>query len=279
MIRLRKISFKKITRQTLAIVEKELYLQFRYKSTIISQILNPLIQILILIFIFGIVFNIQAGYSLGYWTASNYVLFILIAFCLQIFRPITEKYFQLFVVEKYWKTLSATLIAPINKFSLLLGQLISWVILNSVGFIVVFVIALMLYPIPIFYFLLFLLVFICIWISFASIGLLMGVFGISNENFGTSFSIILRFLFLFTCINYPKEVFPQFIQFFILLNPFYYIVDLLRLIWYYGLNPTIAMTFITPVHIIIFILSTVLLPIVSIAIFEYVYKRYGIAGY
>ena len=209
MIRLRKISLKKITRQTLAIVEKEIYLRLRYKATIISQMLNPLIQIFTLIFIFGIVFNIQTGYSLGYWNANNYVLFILIAFCLQIFRPITEKYFQLFVVEKYWKTLSATLIAPINKFSLLLGQLISWVVLNSVGFIVVFVIALIIFPINIFYFLLFLLAFICIWISFASIGLLMGVFGISNENFGTSFSVILRFVFLFTCINYPKEVFPQ----------------------------------------------------------------------
>ena len=279
MIRFKKISFKKITRQTLAIVEKELYLRFRYKSTIVSQILNPLIQILILIFLFGIVFNIQAGYSLGYWNANNYVLFILIAFCLQIFRPITEKYFQLFVVEKYWKTLSATLIAPINKFSLLLGQLISWVVLNSVGFIVVFVIALILFPINIFYFLLFLLAFICIWISFASIGLLMGVFGISNENFGNYFSVILRFIFLFTCINYPKEVFPQIFQSFVLLNPLYYIVDLLRLIWYYGLNPTIAMTFITPIHIITFIISTILLPIASIAFFEYVYKRYGITGY
>lgn len=279
MIRLRRISFKKIIRQTLAIVEKELYLQFRYKSVVISQILNPLIQIFTLIFIFGIVFNIQTGFSLGYWNANNYVLFILIAFCVQIFRPITEKYFQLFVVEKYWKTLSATLIAPVNKFSLLLGQLISWVVINSVGFVVVFVIALILFPINIFYFLLFLLAFICIWISFASIGLLMGVFGISNENFGTSFSIILRLVFLFTCINYPKEVFPQIVQFFISINPLYYMIDLLRLIWYYGLNPTIAMTFITPIHIITFILSTILLPIVSIAIFEYVYKRYGIAGY
>jgi len=279
MIRLRKISFKKITRQTLAIVEKELYLQFRYKSLIISQLLNPLIQILISIFLFGIVFNIQAGFSLGYWNASNYVLFILIAFSLNIFKPITEKYFQLFIIEKYWKTLSATLIAPINKFSILLGQLISWVVLNSVGFIVVFVIGLIFFPIPILYFLLFLLVFICIWISFASIGLLTGVYGISNENFGNYIYVFLRFLLLFTCINFPKEVFPQIIQFFILLNPFYYIVDLLRLIWYYGLNPTIAMTFITPIHIITFIISTILLPIASIAFFEYVYKRYGITGY
>ena len=279
MIKLRKISFKKITRQTLAIVEKELYLQFRYKSLIISQLLNPLIQILISIFLFGIVFNIQAGFSLGYWNASNYVLFILIAFCLNIFKPITEKYFQLFIIEKYWKTLSATLIAPINKFSILLGQLISWVILNSVGFIVVFVIGLIFFPIPILYFLLFLLVFVCIWISFASIGLLTGVYGISNENFGNYIYIFLRFLLLLTCINYPKEIFPEIIQFFILLNPFYYIVDLLRLIWYSGLNPTIAMTFITPIHIITFIISTILLPIASIAFFEYVYKRHGITGY
>ncbi len=279
MIRLRRISFKKITRQTLAIVEKELYLQFRYKSVVISQILNPLIQIFTVIFIFGIVFNIQAGFSLGYWNASNYVLFILIAFCLNIFKPITEKYFQLFVVEKYWKTLSATLIAPVNKFSLLLGQLISWVVINSVGFIVVFVIGLIFFPIPILYFLLFLLAFICILISFASIGLLTGVFGISNENFGTYIYVFLRFLFLLTCINYPKEIFPEIIQFFISINPLYYMIDLLRLIWYSGLNPTIAMTFITPIHIITFIISTILLPIASIAFFEYVYKRYGITGY
>ncbi|MFX0139796.1 MAG: ABC transporter permease [Candidatus Hodarchaeota archaeon] len=275
----KKGSLKSRLRKIFAIIEKELYLQLRYKSAIILRIMEPIIQILILLFLYGLVFGLQEGYSIGYWNEINFVLFILMAFCLQLFRPITTKYFQSFIVEKYWKTLSATLIAPVNKFSLLLGILTSSIIINSIGFVVVFTIMYVLFPISLLYFLLFVLTFIGILISFASIGLLIGVFGISNEDFGNYFYITLRFIFLFTCINYPKEIFPEFIQFFILLNPLYYIVDLLRLVWYLGLDPGTAIIYITPIHIISIILFTVLIPILAIALFERVYKKYGITGY
>ena len=82
MKRIKKPSVKKNVRQTLAIVEKELFLRTRYKATILTQMMDPLIQILILIFIYGLIFNLQEGYSIGYWNANNYVLFVLIAYCL-----------------------------------------------------------------------------------------------------------------------------------------------------------------------------------------------------
>ncbi|MHA1251694.1 MAG: ABC transporter permease [Candidatus Helarchaeota archaeon] len=274
-----KRNFKKILQQILAIFEKEFYLKLRYKATIIVQIINPLIQLMIFIFLFKTIFNLKKDYSLGYWNINNYILFVLIAFCLQIFKTITERYYQIFIIEKYWKTLSATLIAPVNKFSLLMGILISTVLINSPTFILLIIVMLILFPINLFYFLLFLFILSCIIITFASIGLLIGVFGISNETFGNYFYIILRFIFLFSCINYPKEIFPEFIQFFILLNPIFYSIDLLRLIWYLGLDPNSAIIFITPLHIIIFIIFTISLPIISIIFFNKIYKKYGITGY
>lgn len=266
-------------KHTIAIVEKEIFLKFRFKASIIHSLINPLIQLVIIFFIFGAVFNLGEGITFGYWNKMNYVLFLLIAFCVQFSRPITERYPQSFTTEKYWKTLSATMIAPIHRFSLLLGILISQIILNSIGVTILVAIAYFLYPISLSYFLLFILVYFCIVLCFGSIGLIIGAFAIGNENWVSYYTIVLRFIFLFSCINYPKEIFPEFFQIFITLNPLYYYFDLLRLLWYLGLEPELAILYITPYHITIFLSITIIAPIISVLLFNFIYKKYGIIGY
>ena len=270
---------KRNIKQIFAIIEKELYLNLRFKSAIITTILNPLIQYIIIFFLFGLIFSTQGNIELGYWNGSNYILFILISFAIQLSRPLTDRYRQLFITEKYWNTLSAIVIAPVNRFSLLIGVLLSQVILYSMGVIFVIVFTLILYPIAIGYFLLFLFVYLCTFLCFGSIGLIIGAFAISNENYVQYFNLILRFIFLFSCINYPRQIFPEIIQSIIVLNPLYYYFDTLRLVWYFGLEPSVAAIYITPLHIISFIGFTVLGPIISIFLFERIYKKYGITGY
>ncbi|MFW9895923.1 MAG: ABC transporter permease, partial [Candidatus Thorarchaeota archaeon] len=266
-------------RQILAFIEKDVLLEIRIKANVLSRFFNPLIQLFLYILLFGIIFNIQTGYNLGYWNANNYLLFLLLAFCIQFTKTIMNKYRQLFLIEKYWKTLSAIMIAPVNRITLLLGGLFSELVMVSIPFITLFVIALVIYPIPFLNLLLVLLILFLIFIVFGSIGLLIGAFSISQEEYVYYSEIALRILFLISCINFPKEIFPKIVQGFVGLNPFYYLFDLLRLSWYMGINYEISISLITPIHIIAVIGLAVLSPLIASYLFNKIYKKYGITGY
>ena len=270
---------KRYIRQIVAFIEQNIFHELRVKSRFILRFLNPIIQLIILIFIFGLIFDIKKGFSLGYWDSSNYLLFLLLAFCIQFSKSIINRFNQVFGQEKYMKTLSAIMIAPVHRFTLLIGILVSEIVMNSIPVVILIIIAYILYPISIIYIFLVLLLFFSIFLIFGSIGLLIGVFQISFEEFVPYSHLTLRILFLFSCINYPKELFPSIIQNIIILNPFYYIFDTLRLVWLLGIDYDKAIVLITPIHISMIILLTILSPIISIVIFERVYKKFGITGY
>jgi len=272
-------SIKRYIRQILAITEKNIYLELRVKSRFFFRFINPIIQLLLFVFIFGVIFNIKKGFQLGYWNSNNYILFLIIAFSIQFSKSPIAIYDTLFNTEKYWKTLSATMTAPVHRFILLFGILFSEIVLNCIPIGILLIIALILFPIPLIYFFLFLLLFLLIFIIFGSIGLLIGIFRISKEELVSYSKVILRIIFLFSCTNYPKELFPEIIQNIIILNPFYYIFDLLRLVWYLGIDYDAAMSNISPIHIIVTLILIIISPIISIFLFEFMYKKYGITGY
>jgi len=272
-------SIKRYIRQILAFIERDIYLSLRIKSNFFSRFISPIVQLFIFIFIFGAIFNVKKGHAIGYWSESNYTLFLIVAFCIQFSKPLTLKYKQLFINEKYWKTLSAIMVAPVNRFTLLLGILISELIVISIPFLILLALALILYPIPLFNILLILIIFFSIFLIFSAFGLMLGAFAISNEEYVVYLDIFFKFLFMFSCINYPKEIFPDIIQSIIILNPLYYIFDILRLTWYLGINYEEATIFISPLHIIMLVSLTILTPIISLYLFNRVYKKYGITGY
>lgn len=137
---MRKNSIKRYCRQIIAIVEKNFYLDTRVKARVIMRFLDPIIQLLIFIFLYGFIFSTNTGFQVGYWNKNNYVLFLLLAFCVQFSKSITQKYNSLFIEEKYWKTLSAMMVAPLNRFTLLFGVLISELVMLSIPLSILFII-------------------------------------------------------------------------------------------------------------------------------------------
>lgn len=273
-------SIKRSIRQILAITEKEISLQLRVKANFFSRIFEPVLQLVIFFFLFGFIFTVgSSGSTIGYWNRNNFVLFLILAFCIQFSKSIISKYRITLMVEKYWKTLSAIMIAPVNRFTLLVGTLISELAVISIPLCVLLIIAWIFYPISFFYIFLSLIILFSIFITFSSIGLIIGVLGMSHEEYIPYLQIILRFAFLLSCTNYPKEIFPGIIQDIVLLNPFYYMFDLLRLTWYLGINYEVAISHITPLHIIITMSVSIISPIISLYLFDKIYKKYGITGY
>ena len=82
--------------QTTALIERNIFFEMRFKLVLFTSFLNPFIRILMPLIIFGAIFSISEGFSFGYWTSENYLLFLLIAFCVQFLRRIVENFRQLF---------------------------------------------------------------------------------------------------------------------------------------------------------------------------------------
>ena len=276
---LTKKSVRRNLKQTTALIERNIFFEMRFKLVLFTSFLNPFIQILMPLIIFGAIFSISEDYSFGYWGGENYLLFLLIAFCVQFLRRIVENFRQLFFREKFWKTLQALMVAPINRYVLLFGILISEMILISIPFIIFLIITLIIFPISILNLLIVLLLFFCLAIFFGSLGLLVGVLVITKEGIYRIFKLGLTFLYWLSCVSYPLQIFPQIIQNVILLNPLYYFIDLIRIVWMMGIDYNLAISFLSPLHIIIVATFTILLPILSVVLFNIFYKKFGITGY
>ena len=274
-----KKSLRTNIKQINALVERNIYLEFRFKLRVAIQFITPFIQILMPLIIFNVIFIIREDYQFGYWTGLNFILFLFIAFCIQFLRKIAANFVTFFNREKYWKTLQALMIAPVNRYVLLFGFLMSELILVSIPFAIFFIIAYILFPINIFFLLLVILGFLCLAIIFGCIGLIMGILLITKEGIYSVFNLGLTFLFWLSCISYPLQIFPEIIQSIILWNPLYYFIDAIRIFWLMGLDYNLAITFLTPIHIIIIVGGTIILPIFSVYLFNTFYDKFGISGY
>ncbi|MFX0048772.1 MAG: ABC transporter permease [Candidatus Hermodarchaeota archaeon] len=266
-------------KQIMALVERNLFLEIRFKSNVFSRYFSPFIQILMPLIIFNVIFAIREDYLFGYWTGLNYVLFLFIAFCIQFLRKIVLNFSHLFNKEKYWKTLQALTVAPINRYVLLFGFLIAEMILISIPFIFFFIMAYILFPISIINLFLVILSFLSISILFGCLGLILGILIITKEGLYSLINLALTFLFWLSCISYPLQIFPEIVQTVILFNPIYYFIDLIRIFWLMGIDYNLAITFLTPVHLIVVVGGTIILPIFSVYLFNTFYDKFGISGY
>jgi len=274
-----KKSLRTNLKQISALVERNLYLEIRFKTLIFTRYFTPFIQILMPLIIFNVIFTIREDYLFGYWNGLNFVLFLFIAFCVQFLRKIVFNFSQLFNREKYWKTLQALMVAPVNRYVLLFGFLIAEMILVSIPFIIFFIIAYIIFPINIISLLLVILSFLSISILFGCFGLILGMLVITKEGLYSIFNLGLTFLFWLSCMSYPLQIFPEIVQSIILLNPVYYFIDVIRIFWLTGLDFNLAISFLTPIHIIVVVGGTIILPIFSVYLFNTFYDKFGISGY
>jgi ABC-type polysaccharide/polyol phosphate export permease len=228
--------------------------------------------------VLGKIFEITSGKSLGIWTSDTLLFFILTGFCIGSAAGFIHEYYKMLRDEKYWKTLPAILISPFNRYNLLIAVFIEELIYIAVPLTIVFIILLIIYPTSLISFLVAFLIFLAGCILLASTGLIIGAFSLSAESAMTWVAFLVHFVLMFSCYNYPREMFPPALTFFIIIDPFYYYWDLMRVTWLFGIDYVLFNSAFL-VHFIIIIVFSTLLPIISVYFFNYFYKRYGIAGY
>jgi ABC-2 type transport system permease protein len=265
--------------QIYSLAIKDLKLKFRFKSEFFIENIFPFLSLFIPFIIFNALFSLNSQFFEGYYSKDNYILFLLLGYCIECNIFLLWYYQELFYQEKIWKTLNGLMIAPTRKFNVLLGFLISGLITRSFSIILTVIICYILYPIPIYTLIIVIVILMSISLTFASMGFIIGLFEIVNENISASLSVGLSIISIVSCVFYPIEIFPESIRIYIKLNPLYYYFDLLRLTWWTGIDFKQGISYITIFHVLVVIIFTIALPIISSYLFLKIYKKYGVSGY
>ena len=265
--------------QIYSLTIKDLKLKSRYKLEFIVEFVAPLMTIFFPYITFNTLFNLEENIFKNYYSRDNFLLFLLLGYCTSVLIFLLWYYQDLFYDEKTWKTLYAVIVAPVNKFNILISYFIAGLISRSFPIIFIILLCYFLYPIPLISLFFVVIIISCISLTFASMGFILGVFEIVNEDISASLSVGIGFIALVSCLFYPIEIFPNEIHFIIKLNPLYYYFDLLRLIWWAGIDYPDAIKYLTFTHFLVVIIFTLIMPFIASYLFLLIYKKYGISGY
>lgn len=261
--------------QIFALVEKNLRLSLRFKFNVFMSFLMPIISIAMPLIILGKFFTLNAEF--GPWNESTYMVFQLLAYQILLMKVLINEFPVQFLREKYWKTIPAIIIAPLNQYNLLLGIFFSHMILISIPFTIFFVLCWIVYPISFLTIISIIVLLFFVALIFSSIGLIIGAFAISNENIWKILSFGITMVFWLSCLTYPFEIFPNIIQQIINLNPLYYLFEILRTTWIEN-NILLSISY-HPFNFLILFLTVLIFPIISVYAFKVIYKKFGIVGY
>jgi ABC-type polysaccharide/polyol phosphate export permease len=261
--------------QISAIVEKDLKLKMRFKTSAILNFITPILAIILPLIIMRQLFTFTDNF--GPWNEENFMVFQFVTYQLFTMVALQGAFSGNLQTEKVWHTLQAIIIAPFNRSNLLIGTFFSHFIFTSTNFLLFFGLCYFFYPISFLTILGIFLIYFLFAMIFGGIGLIIGIFAVSKEGYTPYLTLIIRIIFMFSCISLPFEYFPGYIQNIIDLNPLYYFINLARLVW---VENNIFYTFSTNfIELISLIGSGVVFPIIGIKIFNYMFKKYGISGY
>lgn len=261
-------------KQAIAIAKKEIKLSLRFKYDYFFSTLITPIKFLIFFAIVYAGFFATGATGIGGIEKENYFLFLLFG---SLIHSIMSSGFFLFqgnfLSEKYWKTIQALLIAPVKKINLIVGTGLSELFKNSIIISVLFIIAFILMRISFLNLLIVFVTLLLLMLGIIGFGLIPGTFALSNENFLFLFKYFLWAWGFLSCFYYPIEALPSIIKPLVLLNPVYHGLYIIRELW---INGSVNNFFL---HFLIVLNFAIIMPLISIIIFNKVIKKYGISGY
>ena len=149
--------------QIYSLVIKDLKLKVRYKLEFIVEFIAPIITIFFPYITFNTLFALNEDAFGTYYSRDNFLLFLLLGYCVSVLIFLLWNYRDLFYDEKTWKTLNAIIVAPVNKFNILFGYLISGLISKMFPLIFIIILCYILFPIPLIS--LFLVIIILFWVA------------------------------------------------------------------------------------------------------------------
>jgi ABC-2 type transport system permease protein len=278
------MGIKRIVKDGLTIAEKELKLEMRFKVYFFtSSFIGPLLRLIpfILVYYGFFVFSNSSRLAGGI-SSKNFAVFLLMGTLVDIF--FTTGYISFgtkFMREKFWQTIDGLLIAPINKFSLILGVGICEFVILLPATLFFIAIAVMLMPVGIIRIAIVMFILLLVLLISLSMGLIAGCADLFNENLKPFFDYFRLAVVFFSCFYYPIQFLPKSFWFLTTINPLFHAASIARNVWFYGTIPKLAwLKHIFPVEPMAYLLVfAVVSPIVGIFVFRKLWRWLGIQGY
>lgn len=268
--------------ETMAIAEKEVGLALRYKLPFFtSSLVSPIIRIMPFLLVYWGFFSADPTAILGSQVKQGtFVPFLFLGITADMFFNMGYNTFSgKFLTEKWWQTLEITLLAPINKLSLITGiglaELVS--VLPTVALFVG--LAYFFIPIQVLDLLKVLIVLLLAFLIALSLGLVVGSTALANENLSPIFAYLRILIVFLSAFYYPIDVLKtdkfgplgELLPVIATFNPFYQANFIIRSIWFDG---------ITPISSVIYVLFfAIVAPIAAVYIFNKIWSALGIQGY
>jgi ABC-type polysaccharide/polyol phosphate export permease len=287
-----------IWRDAYTIAEKELKLATRFKIPYFTGVLvNPLIRIFPFLLVYYGFFAGGATDFMGI-TMGSYVPFLVIGMLADVFLNMGYSLFvSHFGSEKVWHTVEATLLSPISKLSLLIGLWGARFISTFPTVLMFFLLAAWYYPAAMTTIAFAFVMLICTLSIASSIGLIYGSLTMANENFGPVFSYMRMGWVFISCFYYPVNILLFKLgesafdfRFLAWINPVFHSTDLIRTFWLgqidlsLSISGNLGLVFGSGWQQIalplIFVVGCALaFPLISVKIFNILWKKMGIQGY
>ena len=253
-------------------MEKNIRIQLRYKLRFFLSLLMPIVGVFLPLIIMGEIFTLTDNF--GPWNGSNYIVYQFAAYMMFLLYGVITRIQGGIAQEKGLNTLTLLLIAPFRRINLFISIVFSHLLLISIPFIGFFIWCYILFPVSIFTVFFIFLVFLAVTMIFTGIGLFFAILTIVREQIISIFNVGLTILLMFSCFSLPFEFFPEFYQNIALINPFYYIFNIVRYIWIDD-NIIISLTS-NMITFIVVILLGIISPLLGYKMFNYYYNKYGI---
>lgn len=265
---------KNFINQVFAVAEKEIRLKLRWgKDYFLAVIVTPLIYLIPYFLIYQGIFNLGSG-NIGDLTRENYAVWLFLGTIYFTFASRGFGTFEpRFISEKYWMTIQATFLTPTNKYALLIGITIETFLETFVPLVIFTILSYIILPTTFLSLIGILGLLLVVLIASAGIGLLRGGIALINENFRSIIYYAIYFILFFSCYSLPYEILPKSLQFFVIINPFYHGLLLIRSMWFNTLSVELWGSFL---YIIIFTILTI---IIAVWLFNKLIERFGIKGY
>lgn len=263
----------KLISDTYAITVKELKLAIRFKAGyFLFNLVNPVLSMIPLLLIYYGFFHYSGAESFAEVNAFNYINFLLFGIlALAFFNVGTTVFQRRLMEEKYWKTIEAIFIAPINYLSIIVGTGLSELIrLIPTMLLFLFMASFFIMPSPL-TFILTIITLLLVFLTCLGAGLIRGSIGLGSENYDAIFSYLFAGWILISCFIYPIGIIPSEFRFIILANPVYQGLYFIRDIWINGIIHW---------HGFLYVLGfALLMPAVAVIIFKFAWRRLGVHGY
>lgn len=258
--------------QSLALAEKEILLGLRFKAMFFMDFLvNPIIFSVIFLVVYNTFFS-AAQTSIYGISAANFVPFVLIGSLTHLYVNAGSTAFNsIFLTEKYWETAFGMLFVTRNNLALIFGSTLATAIKISFPTAIILAISFAAFPVSILTVLTAVLMLLLVLSVSLSFGLISGCFALSNENLVPIFNYFRYGLIFLSCFYYPIGALPRALHPLVQINPLYHAVLCIRSVWFGGGLPIFSIAYL--------LACAVFMPFFAVAIFDRVFKRYGVQGY